>query len=181
MRTEEEVREWSRNWKRAVKRARRQAWIMENGPCRACGSTERLEVDHIDPASKEREIDALWLCSEPVRNAELAKCQVLCRKCHEAKNAREGQARMGGPVRCGSYAGYIKGCRCAECCAANTEYHKQRRRRNGVKERVIVNETPVDGVTHGTRAAYERAGCRCPECRAFNAARSKAFRDRRAS
>lgn len=178
MRDAESARRYSREWQKWVRRARRAAWIAENGPCKRCGSTERLEVDHIDPSSKEHEVHSVWTWGAEIRERELAKCQVLCRKCHESKNASEGQARMGGPVKCGTYAAYIQGCRCEGCRKANTEYAKQRRRRMGVAERVIVDQPPVPGVTHGTRAAYERAKCRCRECRDFNAARSQAHRDR---
>ena len=66
---------------------RRRAWLAANGPCATCGSTERLEVDHKDPAPKVSH--RIWSWSEVRRAAELAKCQVLCRKCHEAKTARE--------------------------------------------------------------------------------------------
>jgi 5-methylcytosine-specific restriction endonuclease McrA len=66
---------------------RRAAWLKEHGPCR-CGSWEQLEVDHIDPAQK---VDhRLWSWSKERRDAELAKCQVLCHTCHLDKTRENG-------------------------------------------------------------------------------------------
>lgn len=68
--------------------ARRKAqWIEENGPCASCGSSEDLQVDHIDPSKKISH--ACWSWSEQRRLAELAKCQVLCAPCHLRKSLRE--------------------------------------------------------------------------------------------
>jgi 5-methylcytosine-specific restriction endonuclease McrA len=66
---------------------RRNAWLAENGPCRICGSWEQLEVDHIEPLTKEAH--RIWGWTAERREAELAKCQALCRACHELKTARE--------------------------------------------------------------------------------------------
>lgn len=74
-----------RKYQRERSAARRAAWVDANGPCVQCGSTENLEVDHIDPAEKEAAVGALWARSAEVRAAELAKCQVLCRSCHREK------------------------------------------------------------------------------------------------
>ncbi len=163
-----------------VREARRTLWILEHGPCQKCGSTETLEIDHVDPSTKACNVETLWMYGEDLRNAELAKCQVLCKACHRAKTTEEIIARMGGPSKCGTYSRYIKGCRCEDCCTANTAYHLERRRRLGIKERVIVEQEPVDGAPHGTRIGYERWKCRCRECRDFNAARSQQRRDRKA-
>jgi 5-methylcytosine-specific restriction endonuclease McrA len=70
---------------------RRREWIEANGPCRKCGSPERLECDHVDPSAKAMSPRALWSLAtdNPVRVAELAKCQVLCYECHSEKTRRE--------------------------------------------------------------------------------------------
>lgn len=62
---------------------RRMAWIEKNGPCKSCGSTEDLEVDHINP--EEKVSHRIWSWSEERRTTELKKCQVLCSKCHAIK------------------------------------------------------------------------------------------------
>jgi excisionase family DNA binding protein len=66
-------------------------WIAAHGPCAVCGSTERLEVDHIDPATKT--VGSFWEWPDVRREAELSKCQVLCYVCHKAKTRRELVAR----------------------------------------------------------------------------------------
>lgn len=80
-----------RERRRAVQREwyarRRREWIDANGPCRRCASTIDLEVDHIDPSTK---VDhRVWSWSPERRIAELRKCQVLCRHCHQAKTMTE--------------------------------------------------------------------------------------------
>lgn len=72
----------------------RQEWIAENGPCRFCGSWDRLEVDHIDPTQKVTH--AVWSWAPERRDAELAKCQVLCRACHSKKTGEQNRARILG-------------------------------------------------------------------------------------
>lgn len=62
-------------------------WIQDNGPCRHCGSWERLELDHIDRSTKvTHQIHRL---SKVKREAELLKCQVLCHPCHFKKTRAE--------------------------------------------------------------------------------------------
>lgn len=69
----------------------RQEWIAENGPCVQCGSAEQLEVDHIDPTTKDPRLgpagSRMWSWGKEARAIELAKCQVLCHTCHNAKTA----------------------------------------------------------------------------------------------
>jgi rRNA maturation endonuclease Nob1 len=63
----------------------RVAWLVQNGPCKLCGSKEDLEVDHID--AKKKVSHRIWCWSLPRREAELKKCRVLCRSCHQKKTA----------------------------------------------------------------------------------------------
>lgn len=90
-------------------RKRRTNWLLANGPCK-CGSWERLEIDHINPGSKVNH--RIWSWTDEKREAELAKCQVLCFVHHREKTAAERWNR----VQHGSYAMRVKGkCRCALC------------------------------------------------------------------
>jgi 5-methylcytosine-specific restriction endonuclease McrA len=72
-------------------KARRDEWVIVNGPCARCGSNDNLEVDHLDPGSKLIQPAKLWSMApdNPKRIAELAKCQVLCETCHLAKTKAE--------------------------------------------------------------------------------------------
>lgn len=94
---------------KALRARRRSEWIAsQGGVCVKCGSSDRLEIDHVDPASKEIESSRVWDRRAEVRDRELAKCQVLCKPCHEAKNATEQPAQHGRN-------GYVRGCRCKTC------------------------------------------------------------------
>jgi len=67
-----------------MRRARQE--FLNGKVCVRCGSSERLEVDHIDRTAKARKTDhAVWSWTPLRRTAELAKCQVLCRRCHWEK------------------------------------------------------------------------------------------------
>lgn len=75
---------------------RRNAWIeSQGGKCVQCGSTEKLEVDHIDPTTKKWKPSSVWSRKQVDRDMELAKCQVLCKECHEIKTAGENRERKG--------------------------------------------------------------------------------------
>lgn len=115
-------REWMRNWVYQ----RRQRWVEENGPCRICGGSENLEIDHIDPALKAVPIATLWTRAARIREAELAKCQVLCRQCHRKKTIAHNKPGHGE----GYWGHYRDGCRCKLCLAA---YAASRRRERGKK------------------------------------------------
>lgn len=77
------------DWYQNVVKARRAEWLAKNGPCRKCGSSENLEVDHIDRSQKVTH--RIWTWAEDKRAAELAKCQVLCRVCHREKSVAENR------------------------------------------------------------------------------------------
>lgn len=106
-------RQYMRKYQGAWLKARRQAWLDANGPCRKCGSSEKLEVDHVDPSTKVTH--NVWSLSEAKRLAELAKCQVLCEKCHQKKSDEERRRT----VTHGTITEYKFGCRCNLCTVAN--------------------------------------------------------------
>ena len=104
----EDRRVYAKNWARA-----RRAAFMAGKFCVVCGTTERLELDHIDPATKISH--AVWSWSQPRREAELAKCQVLCHQHHKEKTRSDWDKRRKHGAS--MYSDY--GCRCAECRAGN--------------------------------------------------------------
>jgi hypothetical protein len=107
---------------RQVKAARKQ-WLDENGQCRFCGSSIDLEVDHIDPLTKVSH--RIWSWSKQRRDAELAKCQPLCKKCHREKSI----SAISLKINHGTHSGYAYyGCRCDECKRAHAQYCHQRKR-----------------------------------------------------
>lgn len=60
---------------------RRKKWFEENGPCQDCDTWKDLELHHVDPLLKED--SRIWSWSDERREAELAKCIVLCTECHK--------------------------------------------------------------------------------------------------
>lgn len=76
---------------------RREALDYLGGECVECGSTENLEFDHIDPATKVATIASLWTASKERFWTEVKKCQLLCHDHHVAKSLREGSWPGGDP------------------------------------------------------------------------------------
>lgn len=92
-------REYQRKWI-----AKRREEFFADKDCSKCGSMTNLELHHLDPAIKED--NSIWSWSKVRREAELAKCIVLCNKCHNGVHAAIH----------GSIAMYNHhGCRCAPC------------------------------------------------------------------
>jgi 5-methylcytosine-specific restriction endonuclease McrA len=82
---------------------RRVAITYLGGCCAACGSTEGLEFDHIDPATKKFDIgDGIWQKAEITFWLEVEKCQLLCRPHHVDKtrdDIKAGRTRVGAPSK----------------------------------------------------------------------------------
>lgn len=117
----EERRKYNREWI-----AKRKAAYFEGKSCVDCGSTENLEVDHVDPSTKlpglktttkvSKRTAHLWTMSDERRSVELAKCVPRCRTCHQAKTSRERAAtRKHGQTL------YKMGCRCSICSQSQSE------------------------------------------------------------
>jgi len=102
----------------------RREWFSKNGPCKACGSWDDLELDHVDPNSKIEH--KVWSWSEARRHAELAKCQALCYSCHKKKSAMECATAQHGSI-----SKYNGGCRCNSCRQAITAWKRTWRERTG--------------------------------------------------
>jgi hypothetical protein len=125
-------REYQRAWANRKRRANRAAYFAGKS-CSWCGSVDQLELDHINPTDKLSHL--IWTWSPQRRASELAKCQVLCKPCHDRKCGLDGffdRTPRHGIAR------YARGCRCDTCRAANTEHGRRVRRnqRNGQGEAV---------------------------------------------
>lgn len=84
------------------------------GKCVSCGSSKDLEFDHIDPNTKSYSVQKMWSLSKAKLEAELAKCQLMCKTClHDRETP------------CGTPQKYWRGCRCAECANAKNAYERE--------------------------------------------------------
>ena len=108
----EQKREYDRQW---LMNRRRRIEEMMGGACVKCGETDQLEIDHVDPASKDPCLRGV--CGFPLSWAwhrillELEKCQLLCTRCHLDKTISESK----GPEH-GTASGYHRRrCRCDLC------------------------------------------------------------------
>jgi len=90
--------------------------------CNQCPITEDLEFDHIDPSTKLFTIGKMWSVSKLKFEEELKKCQLLCRKCHEAKSIIDAGYKPARNIH-GTLSSY-RYCKCALCKAAKSNYSK---------------------------------------------------------
>lgn len=77
-------RQYQREWY-----AKRRAEFFADKACVVCNATEELELDHIDSFSKT--CHKIWSWAKSRREAEIAKCQVLCHRCHVIKTQLAGE------------------------------------------------------------------------------------------
>jgi hypothetical protein len=103
-----------------IRRLRRE-WIAANGPCKQCGSAERLHAHHEDPTQKISH--NVWSWRPERRIAELAKCIALCQRCHIEHHAAQWRKPHGLKT-------YRRGCRCEICRAARLHQSQSYRTRN---------------------------------------------------
>lgn len=66
---------------------RRLQWILDNGPCRWCGSVRDLNVSFRHPGEKTVKVASIWGYSDEKRTQLLEQCEVLCKECHRRKIA----------------------------------------------------------------------------------------------
>jgi 5-methylcytosine-specific restriction endonuclease McrA len=105
-------------------RKRKKAIEILGGICKSCGSTKKLEIDHIDPDLKSFSVGSGWSRSDFFE--ELKKCQLLCSSCHKNKTF--------GPIRKkrkhGTHAMHTRGkCRCQQCKDFFNQYKRELRAR----------------------------------------------------
>ncbi len=86
------------------------------GKCVGCGATEPLEFDHIDPSQKSFTVSRWWSCAKKTFWAEVRKCALRCRSCHETRTSQQ----LG--VDHGAGKSGKKNCRCEPCRARKKEY-----------------------------------------------------------
>lgn len=100
----ESKRKYQREWVAA-----RRAEFFEGKSCANCNSTNRLELHHLNP--EEKIGHAIFSWSKERRDIEIAKCQILCNKCHREETSKQQRTAIHGSIR--MYRRYK--CRCEPC------------------------------------------------------------------
>jgi hypothetical protein len=128
--------------KRRYQKRREQVIEKLGGCCANCKTTENLEIDHIDRATKEYNVAHIFSASEEKFWKEISKCQLLCKKCHKEKTERENIALgLTKEHEHGTINKYITDkCRCPLCKKANQEYMRAYRNKNNLKAIADANE-----------------------------------------
>jgi len=116
IKNKEKYNEYMRNYLRERYRRRKTKAIEELGnKCTECDTTENLEFHHVDPSEKDFTVTTGATFSEERWNAEVAKCILLCMKCHREKHS--------GPKH-GTISSY-RYCKCDKCKAAKSKYNRE--------------------------------------------------------
>ena len=103
---------------------RSEAVVKLGGKCVRCSSSEGLELDHIDRASKSYDVANMCSYSDEKYWAEIAKCQLLCSSCHAFKTIDERGHTHAEHGTNAMYSGKHR-CRCTLCKQAHAEVHQK--------------------------------------------------------
>lgn len=140
--------------------------------CKKCGSSEKLEIDHIDPSTKIFVVtDKMSPKYRQLVIEELKKCQPLCENCHAKKTSSEHSVLFQKDrSKChGTLSQYMRyKCRCVDCRMTYSAW--KRSRYNVVRNPEVMVRGPYKKAICGTGSMY-RKGCRCDLCR--NAERNR--------
>lgn len=143
--------------------------------CNKCGSTENLEIDHVEWKAKSFDISGRTNLSWEKLKTEVDKCQLLCVPCHLEKTAADTREQITGfrDVQHGTYVSYRRyKCRCSDCVKANSEYLRAQ------KLKVFPDMKQRKPRVCGTLAMYQ-AGCKCADCRKANTQYVTAYNKRK--
>lgn len=96
-------------------RIKKRLWAINllGGKCVRCGSTERLEFDHIVPEEKSFNIAHIITYRKEKIIPELNKCRLLCKPCHTTVSIFQRGRKIATHGMASMYAYW--GCRCAAC------------------------------------------------------------------
>lgn len=123
----EQQKQYHREYNKMWREKRRQEYFTDK-KCKQCDETDYriLVTHHVNPDTKVK--GGMWTWSEKRRNAELAKCIVLCKDCHTELHAAK--------LRHHGWGRYLAGCRCDICKEAQRvrykRYWENRRKREAL-------------------------------------------------
>lgn len=105
---------------------RKMAFDIVGRVCAMCQQTftdSELELDHIDPKTKELDFAKKWNVTLEVFLAEVRKAQPLCKPCHAQKSIVDAGKKKAEHGTFAMYRHYK--CRCDLCKIANNEVSKK--------------------------------------------------------
>ena len=108
------------------------------GKCIKCNSIENLQLDHINPETKNFTVAHLWNSKKGVFDLEISKCQLLCKKCHEEKTLVD-MGRVSAKITHGTVSSY-RYCKCDFCKKAKSEYMRSFRK----KKKEVDNQFKIE-------------------------------------
>lgn len=111
-------------------RRRSEAISKLGGKCKECGSEERLEIDHLEPAENNKSRIPLFSLSEIDFQNELKTCQILCKECHKKKTSKERRVEHGGGLS------GKRNCPCELCRAKKNAYMKEKNYKKRSKNKI---------------------------------------------
>lgn len=112
---------------------RTEALLILGNKCVKCGSTVDLEFDHIDPSTKIKIIGHIWSYSKTKFWAEIKKCQLLCKICHQAKSLVDLNFNDAKNSHCSNSTYITYKCRCNLCRQAHNKYCREYKRKRKLK------------------------------------------------
>ena len=118
-------KEYQRTWMKT----RREEYLKQFPVCVRCGSNRHLRVHHKDPKIKISH--RVWSWCKENREAELAKCIVICAACHSKEHCPKCDLETSH----GTTAAYrTHGCRCDLCIKAAVLRRKElKKKREGTR------------------------------------------------
>lgn len=96
--------------------------------CIDCGTTEELELDHLEPWNKTYDIGKVWTYSIIKFWAEVEKCTLRCKECHK-RTTSEWRSVDHGEGLTGK-----KNCRCDLCGPLKNVYMKNWKLKRAILE-----------------------------------------------
>ena len=159
---------------------RAEAVQLLGGKCVVCGTTEGLEIDHVDRSLKTMNVARMAWVSKERFLKELENCQLLC-KPHHIDKTREEQSVPHGGGKAGK-----KNCPCDPCTVKRREYARGYKATRSGKPLSPKRKPPQERLKelHGTRKGYmieRRLGLDpCDECRTANSEYTRDLKARKA-
>lgn len=127
MYTKQERRDYQNQY-----RAKKRAYLLNmlGNVCVICGSEDAIEFDHIDRSTKSFTIASGFDKPLQILIEEANKCQLLCKKHHVQKTAKEltGRVPANKGKRTHGSSMYNRGCRCEICLAFKARANAKRRK-----------------------------------------------------